>query len=114
MVKSYSQERHGTKLLTRVPWLKLLTRVPRHKVTHESAMIKSYSRECHDKKFSQDCRLFSVAESYSQECLLYSITNRQFTEITGKDNLTVSFFYSGRVKSPEWRRQRRRADLPQF
>ena len=38
---------------------------------------------------------------------------RRFSEITGKDNLTV-FSYSGRVKSPEWRRQRRRADLRQF
>ena len=40
-------------------------------------------------------------------------SNRRFPEITGKDNLTV-FSYSGRVKSPEWRRQRRRADLRQF
>ena len=39
--------------------------------------------------------------------------NRRFPEITGKDNLTV-FSYSGRVKSPEWRRQLRRADLRQF
>ena len=39
--------------------------------------------------------------------------NRRFPEITGKDNLTV-FSYSGRVKSPECRRQRRRADLRQF
>ena len=36
--------------------------------------------------------------------------NRQFPEITGKDNLTV-FSYSGRVKSPEWRWQQRRANL---
>ena len=36
--------------------------------------------------------------------------NRRFPEITGEDNLTV-FSYSGRVKSPEWSRQRRRADL---
>ena len=36
--------------------------------------------------------------------------NRRFPEITGKDNLTV-FSYSERVKSPEWRRQLRRADL---
>ena len=40
-------------------------------------------------------------------------TNRRFPEITGKDNLTV-FSYSGRVKSPEWRQQLRRADLRQF
>ena len=33
--------------------------------------------------------------------------------MTDKDNLRV-FSYSGRVKSPEWRRQRRRADLRQF
>ena len=39
--------------------------------------------------------------------------NRRFLEITGKDNLTV-FSYSGRVKSPEWKRQLRRADLRQF
>ena len=37
-------------------------------------------------------------------------TNWWFPEITGEDNLTV-FSYSGRVKSPEWRRQLRRADL---
>ena len=36
-----------------------------------------------------------------------------FPEITGKDNLTV-LSYSGRVKSPEWKRQLRRADLRQF
>ena len=39
--------------------------------------------------------------------------NRRFPEITGKDNLSV-FSFSGRVKSPEWRRQLRRADLRQF
>ena len=39
--------------------------------------------------------------------------NRRFLEITGKDNLTVCS-YSGRVKSPEWRRHWRRADLQQF
>ena len=39
--------------------------------------------------------------------------NRRFPEIAGKDNLTV-FSYPGRVKSPEWRRQLRRADLQQF
>ena len=33
--------------------------------------------------------------------------------MTGEDNLTV-FSYSGRVKSPEWRWQRRRADLRHF
>ena len=41
------------------------------------------------------------------------VVNRRFPEITGKDNLTA-FSYSGRVKSPEWRRQLRRADLRQF
>ena len=41
------------------------------------------------------------------------VGNRRFPEITGKDNLTV-FSYSERVKSPEWRRQLRRADLRQF
>ena len=34
---------------------------------------------------------------------LGSFLNRRFLEIAGKDNLTV-FSYSGRVKSPEWRR----------
>ena len=41
--------------------------------------------------------------------LMPSCVNRRFPEITGKDNLTV-FSYSGRVKSPEWRRQLGRAD----
>ena len=40
-------------------------------------------------------------------------SNRRFPEITGEDNLTV-FSHSLRVKSPEWRRQPRRADLRQF
>ena len=39
--------------------------------------------------------------------------NRRFPETTGEYNLTV-FSYSGRVKSPEWRRQLRRADLRHF
>ena len=39
--------------------------------------------------------------------------NRRLHEITGKDNLAV-FSYSGRVKSPEWRWQQRRADLRHF
>ena len=39
--------------------------------------------------------------------------HRRFPEITGEDNLTV-FSYSGRVKSPEWRCQQRRADLRHF
>ena len=41
------------------------------------------------------------------------IHNRRFPEITGEDNLAV-FSYSGRVKSPEWRRQWRTADLRVF
>ena len=44
---------------------------------------------------------------------LPSSRNRRFPEITGEDNLTV-VSYSRRVKSPEWRRQRRRADLRHF
>ena len=40
-------------------------------------------------------------------------TNRRFPEIRGEDNLTL-FSYSGRVKSPEWRWQRRKADLRHF
>ena len=43
----------------------------------------------------------------------HSSCNRRFPEITGEDNLTV-FSCSGRVKSPEWRRQQRRADLRHF
>ena len=39
--------------------------------------------------------------------------NRRFPEITSEDNLTL-FSYSRRVKSPEWRWQRRRADLRHF
>ena len=39
--------------------------------------------------------------------------NRRFLEITGKDNLTV-FSYSRRMKSLEWRWQRRTADLRHF
>ena len=47
-------------------------------------------------------------------CSFQNLTdNRRFPEITGKNNLTV-FSYSGRVKSPEWRRQLRRADMRQF
>ena len=45
--------------------------------------------------------------------LRQSVLHRWFPEITGEDNLTV-FSYSGRVKSPEWRWQRRRADLRHF
>ena len=41
------------------------------------------------------------------------LPKRRFPEITGKDNLTV-FSYSGRVKSPEWRRRLRTAVLRQF
>ena len=47
------------------------------------------------------------------QALHRSLNNRRFPEITGEDNLTM-FSYSGRVKSPEWRWQRRRADLRHF
>ena len=40
-------------------------------------------------------------------------TDRDRRQITGEDNVTV-FSYSGRLKSPEWRWQRRRADLRHF
>ena len=43
---------------------------------------------------------------------LYDETQRTIDDFR-KDNLTV-FSYSGRVKSPEWRWQRRRADLRHF
>ena len=54
-------------------------------------------------------------QKHSMLCftIIHSVCNRRFPEITGKDNLTV-FSYSGRVKSPEWRWQLRRADLRQF
>ena len=42
-----------------------------------------------------------------------SYWNRRFPEITNEDNLTV-FSYSGKVKSLEWRWQRRRTDLRHF
>ena len=45
--------------------------------------------------------------------VLILISHRRFPEITGEYNLTV-FSYSGRVKSPEWRWQRRKADLRHF
>ena len=54
-----------------------------------------------------------VATSHFAENATHIInnrSNRRFPEITSEDNLTV-FSYSGRVKSPEWRRQRRRSDL---
>jgi len=62
-----------------------------------------------------------IARSYSkassrtvdQPVFILKDFNRRFPEITGEDNLTV-FSYSGRVKSPEWKWQRRRADLRHF
>ena len=57
--------------------------------------------------------IFKYGKIHWEPTYLYPLYNRQFPEITGKDNLTV-FSYSGRVKSPEWRRQLRRADLQQF
>ena len=42
-----------------------------------------------------------------------TLLTERFPEITGEDNLTV-FSYSGRVKSPEWRRQRRGGDFDSF
>ena len=64
--------------------------------------------------------VWPLCYTYVQQIVLRRYTwwansphNRRFPEITGKDNLTV-FSYSGRVKSPEWRWQRRRADLWHF
>ena len=54
-----------------------------------------------------------LEEVFADEGCDYVPKNRRFPEITGKDNLTV-FSYSGRVKSPERRWQRRRADLRHF
>ena len=57
---------------------------------------------------------FSVWPRVAPSTSLSSVSgNRRFPEITGEDNLTV-FSYSGRVKSPEWRWQRRRAGLRHF
>ena len=50
---------------------------------------------------------------YPQVLSAVGAINIRFPEITGEDNLT-EFSYFGRVKSPEWRRQLRRADLRQF
>ena len=63
-----------------------------------------YSHQCY--------RIFGLSVCYTV-IILMTVGNRRFPEITGKDNLTV-FSYSRRVKSPEWRRQLRRANLPQF
>ena len=52
-----------------------------------------------------------LSPGWTTECDV--VKNIRFPEITGEDSFTM-FFYSGRVKSPEWRRQRRRADLRQF
>ena len=48
-----------------------------------------------------------------EACGVGSGVNRRFPEITGEDNLTVFSHLEG-VKSPEWRWQRRRADLRHF
>ena len=50
---------------------------------------------------------------YGHRLYGFALHNRRFPEIRGKDNLTV-FSYYWRVKSHEWRRQLRRADLRQF
>ena len=67
-------------------------------------------------EFSAGTSLTQTTKSLSPESrhsFFASRQNRRFPEITGEDNLTV-FSYSGRVKSPEWRWQRRRADLRHF
>ena len=55
-------------------------------------------------------RIVCIVDAVWRDCRTFK---RRFPEITGEDNLTV-FSYSGRVKSPEWRRQRRRASLRKF
>ena len=59
------------------------------------------------------CETLRILCQWHEKCVQYKPRIDDFLKITGKDNLTV-FSYSGRVKSPEWRRQRRRADLRQF
>ena len=62
-----------------------------------------------------ECQLMEYLawnDTMATHAILHS-GNRRFPEITGEDNLTM-VSYSGRVKSPEWRRQRKRADLRQF
>ena len=59
------------------------------------------------------CEEASLAQSVCSSAVENICVNRLFLEITGEDNLTV-FSYSGRVKSPERRWQRRRADLRHF
>ena len=88
----------------------------KHRDGKPRASVKHYwkcSRQCHvscqtllEHAWEQCWRVLSNAIENSAD-------NRRFPEITGEDNLTV-FSYSGRVKSPEWRRQPRRADLRHF
>ena len=80
---------------------------------------RPYSDDPEQNEHNQFYARFDVRD-FSSECDHVSdglvpspVVIRRFPEITGEDNLTV-FSYSGRVKSPEWRRQRRRADLRQF
>ena len=63
--------------------------------------------------FVKHFMFFSVTLYESSSFPKRQFRNRRFPKITGEDNLTV-FTYSGRVKSPEWRGQRRRADLRHF
>ena len=64
--------------------------------------------------FSNNTLQGKVLKSQKLHWLKYFLFyNRRFLEVTGEDNLTM-FSYSGRVKSPEWRWQRRRADLRHF
>ena len=72
---------------------------------------ESVLKQTHTQKATD--RAVHVLDLLSSHLNTQSAANRQFPEITGEDNLTV-FSYSGRVKSPEWRRQQRRADLRQF
>ena len=74
----------------------------------------------HSNKFIQ--RNNWIISTHTHVCTTHTNTNthwythintRRFPKITGEDNLTV-FSYSGRVKSPEWRWQWRRADLWHF
>ena len=97
-------------------------------VSHVCVSVAGFRSQC---LFNQNCTVclspvdnnnnkvvsafcpFSTATPSPAQLFDIVTVNRLFPEITGKDNLAM-FSYSGRVKSPEWRRQLRRADLRQF
>ena len=79
----------------------------RHMAAPNCEVVRRQSLASYPAEF---CAWPRVAPSTS---LSSASDNKRFPEITGEDNLTV-FSYSGIVKCPEWRWQRRRADLRHF